>query len=214
MPYHLVAQGEYLSKIAKEYGFSDYKTIWNHPENAEYRKKRKNPNILYPGDRLFVPVKEGKELPAATEQRHRFEVDRPPLKLRLVLKDFAYQPLANTKCVLQVDGKQFELMSDAKGLVEHTISSAAEQARLQLDDSDSPIDLNVPIKIGHLDPVDTVSGQKARLNNLGYYAGPLDKEDEALFESAVEEFQCDHKLTVDGKCGPKTQSKLQEVYGC
>jgi Putative peptidoglycan binding domain/LysM domain len=211
---HTVKQGEYLSKIAKQYGFADYKAIWNHPENAEFKKKRKNPNILYAGDKLFVPVKEGKELPGATEQRHRFEVKRSPLKLRLVLKDFGYKSLANTKCVLHVDGEEFELTSDGNGMIEHAIPAAAEQARLEVDDPNSPIDLEVPIQIGHLDPVDTVSGQKARLNNLGYYAGPLDKEDEALFKSAVEEFQCDQKLTVDGKCGPKTQAKLKELYGC
>ena len=42
-----------------------------------------------------------------------------------------------------------------------------------------------------------------RLNNLGYFAGPLDgkKEEEnmALFLLAVEEFQCDHGPVVDGK---------------
>ena len=214
MAYHTVKQGEYLSKIAQKYGFADYKTIWDHPENAEFKKKRENPNILYPGDTLFIPAKDGKEISGVTEQRHRFQVKRSPLKLRLVLKDLNFKPLAQTKCVIHVDGKQFELMSDADGLVEHTIPSTAQQARLHVDDPRSPIDLEVPIQIGHLDPVDTVSGQKARLNNLGYNAGPLDKVDEALFKSALEEFQCDHKLTVDGVCGPKTQEKLQKVHGC
>src|SRR3990172_130657 len=116
---HIVKQGDYLSKIAKQYGFADYKAIWDHPENADFKKKRKNPNILYPGDKLFVPVKEVKEMSVATEQRHRFEVKRSPLKLRLALKDFGFKPLANTKCVLHVDGEQFELMTDANGLVEH-----------------------------------------------------------------------------------------------
>ena len=199
---HTVKQGEYLSKIAKEYGFADYKAIWNHPENAEFKKKRKNPNILYVGDKLFVPVKEEKEVSGATEQRHRFEVIRSGLKLRLVLKDIGYKPLANTKCVLHVDGEEFELTSDDQGLVEHAIPSSAEQARLQVDDPNSPIDLEVPIHIGHLDPIDTVPGQKARLNNLGYFAGPLDKEDEALFKSAVEEFQCDGSWLLIGEGHP------------
>ena len=214
MPNYTVKQGEYLSKIAKSFGFADYKAIWDHPENAEFKKKRKNPNILYPGDNLFIPAKEGKEISGVTEQRHRFQVKRSPLKLRLMLKDINFNPLAQTKCVFHVDGEQFELMIGADGLVEHAIPSTAQQAWLHVDDPRSPIDLEVPIQIGHLDPVDTVSGQKARLNNLGYYAGPLDKEDDALFKSAVEEFQCDHKLTVDGKCGPKTQAKLKDIHGC
>jgi hypothetical protein len=71
--------------------------------------------------------------------------------------------------------------------------------------------------VGHLDPVDTPTGQKARLNNLGYFAGSLAKEDEALFKSAVEEFQLERMgggAAVDGKCGPKTQAKLKEAHGC
>ena len=80
MPNYTVKQGEYLSKIAKSFGFADYKAIWDHPENAEFKKKRKNPNILYPGDNLFIPAKEGKEISGVTEQRHRFQVKRSPWK--------------------------------------------------------------------------------------------------------------------------------------
>ncbi len=71
----------------------------------------------------------------------------------------------------------------------------------------------IPLKIGHLDPVDVQTGQIARLNNLGYFAGPLDPLDEKLLLSAIEEFQCDKGLQVDGKCGLKTQAKLVEVHG-
>ena len=37
--YHNVVQDEHLSSIAKKYGFSDYKIIWNHDQNAELKKK-------------------------------------------------------------------------------------------------------------------------------------------------------------------------------
>lgn len=72
----------------------------------------------------------------------------------------------------------------------------------------------IPIKIGHLDPVDEISGQQGRLNNLGYYFGDIDGNDSPRFRMAVEEFQCENGLTVDGICGPNTQAKLKEVYGC
>ena len=211
---HIVKQGDYLSKIVKQYGFADWKTIWDDPGNAELKKKRGNPNILYPGDKLVIPETEEKIELAATEQQHAFKRKGKPLKLRLVLKDLNFNPLANRTCTLHVDGQQFDLTSDGKGQIEQVIPPTAGQARLLVDDVHSPITVEVPIYIGHLDPLDTVSGQKARLNNLGYYAGSLNQEDEALFKSAVEEFQCDHQLSVDGKCGPKTQAKLKEVYGC
>lgn len=212
--YHTVKQGDYLSRIAQKYGFADYQTIWDDAQNADLKKKRQNPNVLYPGDKLFIPEKEEKEVPGATEQRHKFKVKRKPLKLRLVLEDVDFQPLSNKKCVLYVDGEKFELTSELNGLVEHDIPPTAQQARLLVEDDNAPVTLEVPILIGHLDPIGTASGQKARLNNLGYFAGPLDKEDEDLLKSATEEFQCDHKLAVDGKCGPITQAKLKEIHGC
>jgi putative peptidoglycan binding protein len=214
---HIVKQGEYLSKLAKSYGFSDYRTIWDHANNAELKKKRQNPNVLLPGDKLFIPPRESKEESRSTEQKHRFQVKRNKLMLRLTLEDAFFKPIADVKCELTVEGETFKLVTDAKGKLEHEIASDAEEASLVLKDSRSPInDQILPIQIGHLDPVEELSGQKARLNNLGYFAGPLDKEDEDLFRSAVEEFQCEHMgpPAVDGKCGSKTQAKLKEVHGC
>ena len=45
---HTVVQGEHLSRIAKQYGFTDYRVIWEHRRNAALRGKR-NPNVLFPG---------------------------------------------------------------------------------------------------------------------------------------------------------------------
>ncbi len=38
--YHTVVQGEHLSSIAKKYGFSSYKTIWDHSQNAAIKNQR------------------------------------------------------------------------------------------------------------------------------------------------------------------------------
>jgi peptidoglycan hydrolase-like protein with peptidoglycan-binding domain len=73
--------------------------------------------------------------------------------------------------------------------------------------------IQIAINIGHLDPVDEFSGQWGRLANLGYISGEPSEKRSDDFESAVEEFQCDHRLTVDGICGPNTQAKLKEVHG-
>ena len=75
-------------------------------------------------------------------------------------------------------------------------------------------DVEIPIKIGHLDPIETPSGQWARLNNLGYFPEEPKEENTDAMKSAVEEFQCDHNLAVDGVCGPQTQKKLKQVHGC
>lgn len=214
-----VEQGDYLSKIAQQFGFSDYKEIWNHPDNADLKNKRKNPSVLFPGDKLMIPDKEEKQVSASTGKRHTFQVSRSPLRLRLVIEDIYEKPIANTECELVLDGETFKLTTDGKGSIEQEISPTTTGGFLIIRSQETALnDIALPIKIGHLDPVEEESGQQARLNNLGYFAGPFEGNEAAdnkqLFLSAIEEFQCDHELSVDGNCGLKTQAKLKEVHGC
>jgi Putative peptidoglycan binding domain len=217
--YHTVTQGEHLSRIAKKYGFSSFKTIWDHPQNAALKQKRQNPNVMFPGDRLFLPEKGKKEESGNTEQRHQFKLKGEQLILRLVLEDLYESPIGNAECELQVENKRHQLSTDGQGKIAQDIRPTDESALLIIQDPQTPVnELLIPIKIGHLDPVEAVSGQKARLNNLGYFAGPLEgkteEENTARFLSAIEEFQCDHGLVVDGICGPMTQATLRQVHGC
>ena len=87
-------------------------------------------------------------------------------------------------------------------------------ATITVEGASVPWQIELDFKIGSLDPIDQQSGQVARLANLGYYRGSLDTVDATELESAVEEFQCDNGLDLDGICGPATQAKLKDVYGC
>jgi N-acetylmuramoyl-L-alanine amidase len=216
---YIVQQGDYLSKIAQQFGFSDYKEIWNHADNAALKNKRKNPNVLHPGDKLIIPDKEEKQVSASTDKRHKFEVTRSPLKLRLVLEDIYEKPIANAEVELLLDGETFNLTTDGKGKIEKDITPTAEGGFLIIKSQETALnETTLPIRIGHLDPVEEESGQRGRLNNLGYFAGPFEghseEDNRQVFLSAMEEFQCDHGLTVDGICGPQTQAKLKDVHGC
>ena len=55
MATHTVIRGDCLSSIAKQYGFSDYKTIYDHPQNQAFKQKRPNPNLIMAGDEIFIP---------------------------------------------------------------------------------------------------------------------------------------------------------------
>ncbi len=211
--YYTVVQGDHLSKIAKEHGFPDYHVIWDDPNNAELKQKRQNPNVLFPGDQLYVPDMQEKDESGNTDKRHTFEVTKEPLKLRLVLEDYLEKPIANAQCALLVEGQVTQHTTDSNGHVEQDIPLGAHEATLVIRGDETPFhDVIIPVKIGDLDPVDEGSGQLARLTNLGYFPG--DGTDQNAFGSAVEEFQCDQGLTVDGKCGPITQAKLKKVHGC
>lgn len=249
MPYHTVVQGEYLSSIAKKYGFLSYKTIWDHAQNAALKQQRQNANVMFPGDKLFIPDKLTKQEVRSSGQTHHFVLKTDKLKICLVLEDPYGMPLDNAACELRVENEVFQLKADVNGKIEQSIPPGVSSALLTVKDPRTPInEIVIPTEIGHMDPVDEESGQEARLNNLGYFAGPLDggkkassdtkdnnsldgtdsldgtegdardatkgQEDRVLFVSAVEEFQCDHGLVVDGECGPATQAKLKQVHGC
>jgi peptidoglycan hydrolase-like protein with peptidoglycan-binding domain len=208
MPTHTVKQGDHISRITEQYRFYDYHTIWDHPNNSALKQKRQNPNVLLPGDELFIPEKEFKKVTGSTAKTHRFKIKVQTVMLRLVLRDLNSEPIAGTACKLEVEGSVYQLTTNGDGMIEQLIPKTAESARLSFRQ------FVIPIKIGHLDPVEELSGWRARLNNLGYNAGKPEESNERLLKSAIEEFQIDYGLKVDGMCGPQTQGKLKEVHGC
>ena len=174
---HTVEQGEYLASIAKDYGFSDWHTIYDHPQNADLKKKRPNPNVLFPGDQLFIPDKQLKGESCLTEKKTRFKLNVPKAWLRLVLKDQDGKALSNEPYTFTLAWLTFKGSTDGSGSLEQKIPIGIDIGRLTLD----KIDLTWDIKIGHLDPVHDqgedetiVAGLQARLNNLGYNCGDID----------------------------------------
>ena len=213
---HVVAQGEHLSSIADQYGFTDYTVIWNDANNATLKQQRVNPNVLQAGDNVYIPDKQAKDESGATAQRHVFNLKQSPLMLRLLFEDAYEKPVANAPCTLYLGSDKSSVTSDGTGKLEKRITPSAAGGAVVLGAADTPYqDEQLQISIGELDPIDSLSGQAARLNNLGYFAGTPATADDAQFESAVEEFQCDQSvLPVDGIPGPQTQAKLKQVHGC
>jgi N-acetylmuramoyl-L-alanine amidase len=212
MGHHVVVQGEHLAAIAEKAGFRDAMTVWNAPENAALRKARDNPDVLAPGDVIYVPEKEPKTVPRSTDQFHPFVAKIDALKLRIVLLDFDNKPLANVPATLSVEGKSFELVSNGTGLIQQAIPRTAKTGRLLVKD----LAIDLSLQIGHLDPVEEESGWRARLVNLGYYRGWVSDDGEVadkFFSWALEEFQCDTGLKVTGKPDAATLAKLKQAHG-
>lgn len=215
---YVVQQGDHVARLAREHGLHAPEVIWNHPDNADLKSKRSNYNVLYPGDAITIPDAESGEQPGDTEKKHRFRLKGSRLLLILRVLDYVGSPVSNAKATLWLSGDFVDLTTDAAGKMERFIDPCDEDGRVRIESDKFPAILEADLAVGHLDPVDTIEGQIGRLNNLGYDAGPVEAPVSAdakiRVKSAIEEFQCDQKLSVDGICGPNTQSKLKDVHGC
>src|SRR5918912_2313554 len=94
-----VGAGESTSSLAKKTGhFWSY--LWNHPENSQLKQLRKDPNVLFAEDEIFIPEVEPKEFPKPTDQKHRFKRKGEPCKIKIQLLKLG-KPRANEDYVLK-----------------------------------------------------------------------------------------------------------------
>lgn len=205
---HTVRQGEHLAALALRYGFASHETVWNAPENAPLRALRADPSLLLPGDVVTIPDRDTRTRPVATRAKHRFVVATDALELRLHLEDPRGKPAGQRPCTLTVDGREHALETDGDGLVTVTVARDAQRATLVVDE------VTYELHVGALDPYDTPSGARGRLANLGYYPAEPDDDDPALLRLAIELFQRDQKLAVDGELSPSVHSALRDAHGC
>jgi len=223
---HRVEPGETISSIAKDNNFANFLTIWNDPGNDGLRTIRHNPHILEVGDSVFIPDLPENVTHGSDTRRHVFALESPALLLNLQLQDVNGKPIAAQECVLQVDAKDkngreatedtFELTTDKDGKLSQEILDDAEIAELTVGDD------RFVIFIGLLGPIGSNEGMRARLNNLGYFAGLENDTDTEQLRWALEEFQHDHAISPpngdvdDPRNAAKlrsTQKKLGEIHG-
>jgi N-acetylmuramoyl-L-alanine amidase len=204
-----VKSGDCISSIAYEHGFF-WKTVWNHANNTALRDKRKNPNVLFSGDRVSIPELTQKIESGGTETRHQFRRKGVPSKFRLQLSAFG-RPRANLPFTIELDnGKVVKGMTDGEGRLSASIPPGAKTGRLLLDDPAGVEEYAV--NFGHLDPVDEIVGVQQRLANLGIaceLTGELDEQTTL----ALKEFQGKNELEPTGQLDDQTRSKLVEMHG-
>jgi N-acetylmuramoyl-L-alanine amidase len=213
---HIVRQGDCLSSLAKQYGFTDWRTIYNDGLNSAFRNTRPDPSVLLPGDRLYIPDKKIKNESCQTTMVHTFQLAKNETRLRIIVRDIDGQPLAGKKYKLTVEGEVHEGVLPNDALLDQPIPADAMQGELKVW-----VEENFPnspdtwaLKLGHLDPVEALTGVQARLNNLGYDCGPVDAVNGPRTKAAVKAFQKAHGLDVDGIPGPNTQAALKAEYTC
>jgi N-acetylmuramoyl-L-alanine amidase len=212
---HVVRQGECLSSIAYHARLPSWRTIYNHPNNAAFKTKRSNPNLIYPGDEVYIPDPELKTSDHPTDAKHKFVIRTDPTYLNLCIQDESNDPYKLVKYRLELTHDlHFEGTTDDHGWIKQKIPPWAEIGTLTIwpDSSDDDFSLSWEVKLGHLDPLETISGVKGRLNNLGYDCGEVNSVKDEQYLAAVRQFQSDNDLKVDGIVGPHTREALHREH--
>jgi N-acetylmuramoyl-L-alanine amidase len=201
-----VQQGESIPSIAVDNGLF-WETVWNHPQNAALKAKRKTPNQLAPGDEVFVPDLRKKVESRGADASHKFKVKGVPAKIKMQLMMLG-QPRANEPYVLQIDDQLIKGNLDGDGKLEEFMPPNAQSGKLILGGGKEVI----PLRLHHLNPIEEPSGIQQRLNNLGFQCGSEDGEIDDQTVEAVKKFQEKYGLDVSGELDAATKSKIAGLH--
>jgi Putative peptidoglycan binding domain len=205
---HRITQGECLMHIAKRYQFH-WKTLWDHPDNEELKRLRKDPGVLMPGDIVVVPDKAQKQVASATGASHPFtlKLSKAMIRLRMLCNG---EPIKDEPYELTIDDTvTLTGSTDGDGKIEAAVSRSARAARLVFPGRRE----EHTIKLGHLDPIDQVTGLQARLRQLGYYRGKVDGAAGPKTKEALKAFQKKRGLAESGDVDDATKDALASDYG-
>lgn len=211
---YVVRQGDYLAQIAHRRSFSAEK-VWNHPLNDELRKRRASPDILHPGDILYLPdAREGwNPLPLTTGGENPFTARIPTVEIKLVLERADRTPIANKPFHVEGMGPEpFEGTTDGTGLALFPVPVHVREVGLSLDEES----LYYYVRVGNLDPANEPSGAAKRLAHLGYLArinfNEAQPSTHALTE-AIAAFQDAQCIKITGCIDDATHDALVQAHG-
>ncbi|TWT45491.1 putative peptidoglycan binding domain protein [Phycisphaerae bacterium RAS1] len=188
---HTVSANETILSIAHTYGFRTWETIWDHETNQPLREARPDPTILAPGDKVFIPPKKQKKETAELEKTNTYWVKSLKARMKYVVRFESGKKLVNTLYRLVVEEKTFEGRTDADGVIDVEISPTARKGTLTVwyNEEDPEDMLTWEIAVGGMDPIDTITGVQARLNHLGFDAGPVTGSMNEETTAAIRAFQ-------------------------
>jgi hypothetical protein len=207
--YHIVRSGDNIESIAFEYGHFG-ETIWEHPNNAELKKLRRDPDVLAVGDKVFVPLLREKIVKRETNQVHRFQCKNTPSLFRFRPLMFG-APLKGEKYVLTIDEEPpVEGVIDENGTITHQIKPDAVKAKVTV--GEGLMEMNYELELRALAPIRTTLGIQGRLRQLGIYEGALDGRNNSETQNALAVFQEIHGLEPTGESDEETIKMLLEKY--
>jgi hypothetical protein len=204
---YVVRAGEYLTAIAYGRGLKP-NDVWNDPDNADLKKLRVNPEMLAPGDVLYLPPVVRTWLPLQVGSTNQLVAKPPKVELHVVLSDPAGQPYAGKAVHLDPQVAEVDPTTDGTGLLKVLVPVTVKVLTATIIDDGTTFQ----IRVGHLDPHDVVTGTVSRLRQLGYigderrllaldrpYLNGIDAVQSSLTRG-IAAFQEDQGSDVDGAC--------------
>jgi hypothetical protein len=205
---YVVRAGDCLASIAYAHGHT-WATLWKHPDNADLKRVRKDPNVLLPGDRVTIPPVRQSITQRPTGARHRYVMKSTPARLNLELR-WGGKPRAGEVYELRVDGIARKGVLGSKGELSEPIQPDARSAVLVVGEGGRRTEMD--LSLGWLKPAASLEGAQSRLVNLGYLASPASGRWDEHTQRAVRQFQRDAELTQTGELDADTQARLVSAH--
>ena len=213
MKKHVVKQGQDMFSIAYQYGISSWEDLYNHSLNKRLKEIRSDPSCLYPGDIVYIPDLEPIKYVLSTDQIHQLKIKIPKAKLNLRFLDAQGNPIANKPYQLVAAGEVFIGNTTGDGVIEQEFSMKAKRAQISVwDDDPNGEPICYDLDVGHLDPIDEVSGMQARLNSLGIDSGNTDDDLGPMTLQAVKDFQKDAGMEETGVVDENFLGELKKKF--
>lgn len=207
---YVVKQGDYLARIAFLRGF-DADEVWGDARNDELRALRPDPDLLAPGDILFVPGRdddaEGLDVQGGGSNDYQAKV--PEIAVNLVLRGDDQSLLVGEPYLVEGLAAPIEDKTGDDGCVSFKAPVLLREVTLTLPERN----LQFPVRIGDLDPIEERSGARMRLFHLGHLGPEPDGDGDApVPHEAIASFQEAAGLTPHGDLDDETRKTLHKTH--
>lgn len=121
-------------------------------------------------------------------------------------------PCANIPYSIDIDGKLSDGTTDSDGYIDIPLIPNAKRAIIRMNLGTEKENV-LEVKLGHLDPISEIAGVKKRLQNLTFDCGDQSDEDNSELSSAIEAFQEQQGMEINGILSDEVRAKLQTIHG-
>lgn len=198
-------------RIAALHGWASWRALYEHSDNRELRRRRSDPRMLRPGDRVCIPPPPAASAPI--EARRSNQLTGTPheceVNFRLALDEGA--ALAGQRWELVVGTTVHTGTTGDDGVLRVAVPAREISGTLRLFSGEA-LRHQVRVAIGHMPPVDDVDGVQARLRNLGYGCEVTGSQCDRTRE-AIRLYQSTFREEPTGQLDDETRARLVADHG-